>query len=721
MKRKFIILIFLIVPLFEMYSQDSIKPLFYFGPYADLNYNYHFTNFGDLPPFPNCCPQFRSGKGWGFSLGGFLEREIFEDINIFLRLGISDIGAKMKTNEYIGGTFVVTGNTPSTLIDTTAIVDYTINSKLMIFDIEPGIGMKFFNEFSFNLGAKFGYLFVSRFDQSEELKKPDNVTFLNGSRIRNNYVNELIPNSNSLQVFVTVALSYNLKIGNDLFLTPEIRYNVPFIDVSNSSTTEADYWKASSYQFGVSLKIPVYPAAPRVPVDTIFKQSIIRDTTIVAENNAVEHVKLVDTKTYNDGFKANETLYIDSTTIVEKYNKYVKKVIGLDVSVNSYSYDSSGAITKKPVITIEEIEEEEGFPLLTQIFFKEGGSDINSSGLRLLQKNQINSFSENDLQSKTLEIYSDLLNIVGSRMKNYPNTTITITGCNNNQTPSEINNQKLSIDRANTVKDYLISTWEIESPRIKIRRQNLPPSPGNGAVSDGIIENQRAEISSDDFEIVQPVFLKKISKTANPPEIIIKPVVKADAGLRNWDLSVTQDNKQLRNYTGEDLPDSIVWKVETEPMPSSEDDVAILLTANDNESQKKSAIDNLRISQKTIRKKRVELKDDKTIQKYSLILFDYDKSDLTPNHIKVLDLIKKEIKPGSRVEITGYADRTGEPEYNRELAKRRAEETQKQLLVAGADYKIIPVGSDELIYDNDNPQGRSYCRTVKIKIETPVK
>jgi len=33
---------------------------------------------------------------------------------------------------------------------------------------------------------------------------------------------------------------------------------------------------------------------------------------------------------------------------------------------------------------------------------------------------------------------------------------------------------------------------------------------------------------------------------------------------------------------------------------------------------------------------------------------------------------------------------------------------------------IHPVGSDYLLYDNDTPWGRSYCRTVKIEILTPV-
>jgi outer membrane protein OmpA-like peptidoglycan-associated protein len=341
--------------------------------------------------------------------------------------------------------------------------------------------------------------------------------------------------------------------------------------------------------------------------------------------------------------------------------------------------------------------------------------------LNLLNKNQTGDFDENSLEWITMNIYHDLLNIIGSRLKKNPGSTITITGCNNNLTPNELNNQKLSIDRANSVRDYLIGVWGIDPPRIKIRRLNLPPNPGNINIQEGIEENQRAEISSDNFEIVKPVFLKKIDRQANPPSVTIVPYSKADAGVEKISIQVMQGANELREFNEEIVPDSVIWLVETEPMPSTNEDINIGLTVWDNEGQKCESKDKLNITQKTIQIKRQEQSGDKIIQKYSLILFNYDKSELTPGHISILEKIRKEIKPDSKVEITGYADRTGLSDYNRELARKRAEESKKQLFVEGADYTIIPIGSDELIYNNDTPQGRSYCRTVKIKIETPVK
>ena len=83
--------------------------------------------------------------------------------------------------------------------------------------------------------------------------------------------------------------------------------------------------------------------------------------------------------------------------------------------------------------------------------------------------------------------------------------------------------------------------------------------------------------------------------------------------------------------------------------------------------------------------------------------------------------IKNEIKFNSKVSIYGYADRKGTPEYNKDLANKRIEETVKYLQINPANVSKYPIGSDELIYDNNTPQGRSYSRTVRIIIATPVK
>ncbi len=704
-------------------EEEKQEPVLWFGPFAGLNYNIHFLDFGSLPPYPNCCPEFTSANGLGFTLGALVDIKIFDDIYLNTRIGISDIGAKMTTEEKIGGTFVRSNTNPPQLIDTSAIADYNIEAKLMHVNFEPTLSFRFLGDFGFDVGMKFAYLFISRFNQEEVLKEPNNVTFADGSRKRNEYHNELIPESNAIQMFAVVGVSYNLPISDDLYLVPEIRYNYPFVDVSNAPPGANDYWKASTLQFGASLKVPIYPAPPPLKIDTVRRFFQKNDTSDIVKRNVVDTVVFLRTETnIEDELDEDSHILTINEYVTNYYQHIIPEVFGLEASLNSYGIDENGIITNDvATITIEELEVEEGFPLLTHIFFSQGSVDLHKAGLNLLSPAQTADFDENNLDWKTMDIYSNLLNIIGSRLKKNPDANIIITGCNNNVSEDEKGNLKLSISRANIVKDYLISTWGIESPRIKIRRRNLPQSPGNSTVADGVVENQRAEITSSDYEIIKPVFLHNITKKASPPLIVIKPKVIAEAGMKNYEVTVSQAGKQLRRFAGAgDVPDSLKWEVRPEPLPTSEDDVLIQLVAVDNEGQKVVAKSPFSIEQKTIRKKRVELKNDTIIQRYSLILFDYDKADLTGNQIRVLNDIKNEIKPNSKVFISAYADRTGEREYNKELAKRRGEETRKRLYVSGAEYVINPVGSDVLIYDNNSAWGRSYCRTVKIKILTPV-
>ena len=70
--------------------------------------------------------------------------------------------------------------------------------------------------------------------------------------------------------------------------------------------------------------------------------------------------------------------------------------------------------------------------------------------------------------------------------------------------------------------------------------------------------------------------------------------------------------------------------------------------------------------------------------------------------------------------IYGFADRTGSAEINRELAMDRCVSVRDALArsLRGVPVELEAVGSDRLLFDNDLPEGRNYCRTVQIVVET---
>jgi outer membrane protein OmpA-like peptidoglycan-associated protein len=703
-KIKIFILVFTAI-LTTLNSQE--KPMFYVGPYAGYNYNIHFADFKKLGNINNCCPLFESGTGSGYAIGGLFEYPLRNEILLGARLGISEIGALLSKDEIIGNT---NGKIFSDSLLDYATVEHTIDSKIMIIGFEPYVNYKFFGLIDSYLGFKFAYMISGKIDQQEELIKPDYVTFKDGKLTRNVYKNVDIPNKNSFLIFGFFGLGFDLNVTKNILLTPEVIYYLPLNNIYESS------WKASTWQIGMALKFPIFP--PKVlplQYDTLF----VRDTLIVSDYKlSEESIKLID-KSIKTKEIENEDFILNQTTISEKYEKRIPKASKLDISITAVGIRADGTKIKKPALVIEEIEVEEGFPLLPYIFFKESSSNLNETGMKFLKKDEIKSFSEESLPWNTLEIYYNLLNIIGSRLSKQPNKNIIIVGCNNNS-GNEKNNLKLSEERAKAVENYLLTVWDIKPNQIKTRWQNLPDNPGNINDVDGIVENQRVELKMTDNDINKPVYLKDIEKSVNPPVIALYPEIQSDAGIKNWEINVKQNEHQLRKFDGNDLPTEIMWQLEDEPMPQVEAPVKIDFKVQDKLGQSKQANETLSLQQLTIKKKRFELKDDKKLERFFLIVFDYNSAEIKSHHIPILNDIKKRIMPDSKVTISGFTDRTGNPEYNLDLAKRRCQEVQKYLKVNEQNLIINPVGNKTLLYDNDLSEGRSYCRTVQIIIETPV-
>lgn len=686
-------------------------PSFWFGPYGGLNINMHSADFHNLPNTFCCSPGFTSGNGIGYSLGGLFIlpfRIEGQDLRMDVRLGYNNLNADLIRNQVIG-------NTPNDDYTGTEDVEseHKIESVLGALGLDLGLDYYFLDKFYGTLGLRFGYLLTGEFSQHELITTPNDVTYLDGTRIRNVYKNQEIPELNKFQFGLYAGLGYDLPIGKELYITPEARFYYNFTDVASDTIN----WKPHFLYLGIALKIPVIPVYKPPIID---ETEIVRDTILISDASITEeYVKMVSER---ESVKEIEKpgVIVRKTTVYQNYEKHIPKPVNLNASLIVTGIAPDGTRQKNPTLVIEEIEAEEGFPLLPYVFFRSGSASLDGTSMNLLQRSQAAGFDEQKLPWNTLTIYSDLLNILGSRMKSNPESKITITGCNNNLGAEE-NNLQLSQDRADAIKNYLVDTWDINPSRIQTKQQGLPLNPSNNINPDGQIENQRAEISTDNYELLKYLTQKDVIKTSTPPRVEIVPTINAADGLKSWDIAIEQDGALLRQFTGEDLPPgSLIWNVEEAPMPAVESPVTIKLTAIDNAGNKTQTVNETKISQLTINKKRYEIKEDRRIERFSLILFDFDKAALTKEHSKIITDINSKITPESKVTVYGYADRIGTPEYNKQLADRRIQETKKLLTVKPANLKTVPVGSDMLLYPNETPQGRSYSRTVKVDIETPL-
>jgi outer membrane protein OmpA-like peptidoglycan-associated protein len=712
--RKVLSILSLFVLLFccEAKSESERKPWFYFGGALDLGINIHWADFNRLQDIPNCCPKFRTTTGVGWNLALLFQRELHMDWQARLRLGFDYEGIQFKENEFIGNTPVKYVTDLNQIVLVPVNVEHTLKPKLYGIYLEPSILYNVYDNLWLNLGLNLTQFVLTKVDQKEEIVSPDNIVFIDGSRIRNQYNDLDIPSVKKLYFRPLLGISYNFKVFGDAFISPEVRFAFPLNNISNVD------WKVSYINIGATIRFPVYPP-PEIHYyyDTVY----VRDTSTVAILGLKEsRVFLTETKATLTEKKKVSDGYLFKTYISEKYTREVPKLSQLSTDIKVLGRSRQGEIQENPTLTIEELETEEMFPLLPYVFFPEGSANLDSASVKLVTKDKTKEFDENNLSWNTLAIYSELLNIIGKRLKQNPSAKLTLVGCNSN-TGVEAKNTELSQRRAESVKSYLVNVWGIKPERISVKFRNLPEKFTNPTLPEGRAENQRVEIYSTDWEILKPVRLSRIQRTSNPPIIEIIPSVQSDSPVESWGISVEQSGSVLRQFTGTETTSNIIWNVEEEPIPRFEEPVEISFYAKDILGQKDVSKKSLKIEQKTIKKKREELLGDKKIERFSLIVFDFDKAEILPQQIPILNEIKKKIADNSRVIIAGYTDRIGEPSYNKDLARRRCLVVQKFLGLPDEKVELQPVGSDVLLFDNDLPQGRSYCRTVQIIIETPIK
>jgi len=169
------------------------------------------------------------------------------------------------------------------------------------------------------------------------------------------------------------------------------------------------------------------------------------------------------------------------------------------------------------------------------------------------------------------------------------------------------------------------------------------------------------------------------------------------------------------------IPDStFTWTISPSSQMSN-NPLAVTLQAIDTIGINHSWNMDVQTERVTLRNKQELRINDTLIERFALILFDFDKSSLSSANQNIANTIKQSIRSNSTVTITGYTDRTGDSTYNQVLSEERCKQVSQYLGLSSGTFSIIPMGGKEIPFENDTPQGRAYSRTVMIEVKTPVK
>jgi outer membrane protein OmpA-like peptidoglycan-associated protein len=384
-----------------------------------------------------------------------------------------------------------------------------------------------------------------------------------------------------------------------------------------------------------------------------------------------------------------------------------------------------GTVAIQPAgLTIEEVTTIDSSPLLNYVFFETGQSDIPSRYATFSNQADTKAFNESRLKG-TMEKYTHVLNIIGSRLRANPEARIKIVGCNSNR-GDESNRKDLSRSRAESVRAYLKYIWGIESARMDLEARNRPEVASASSVEEGRAENQRVEIYSESLTLLDTIKSTYVEKISNAQEVQVVPQIQAGYDLARWTVALVGDGTLIDSTAGQgDLRPTYQFSLQDIGLGKigGYENIGADIEVEDKRGQtyKTHASTSVRFIK---REERVAKKEGyKVMEKYALILFDFNRADIKDRNRAVVDRIVSRIKevPTAKVRIEGHTDTIGKEAYNIDLSKRRAKAAFDMILAGGAvgsgDISYEGAGPHNPLFDNALPEGRALNRTVTVTLE----
>jgi outer membrane protein OmpA-like peptidoglycan-associated protein/photosystem II stability/assembly factor-like uncharacterized protein len=382
-------------------------------------------------------------------------------------------------------------------------------------------------------------------------------------------------------------------------------------------------------------------------------------------------------------------------------------------------------------IRIEEFLSDKVHSLLNYIFFDENATFV-PLRYKQITPQQMKEFQpERLINRETLEVYYDILNIIGYRMQQNTRATLTIVGCNA-QSGFETQVPDLSLRRAQAVQQYLATIWRISSSRLLVEFRDLPEKPSKQNETFGDQENRRVELYGS-WEIMRPVQYTDTLREISPVMIRFRPHLLDTAGVVRWKLSVEQGTRSLRKWTGNGntLPNVVDWHIGRKQLTFTSDTTPVLCQLEvQYKYQAKAALSRtitLPIERVSSEVKRTTKRPDMRKNRYNLILFDIGSDKLSGVNERIVTSIQATnvFSSTANVRVLGYTDMVGADDANQMLSQRRAESVTQTLGITPQSVKTLVVkGRGEeppLLYENEHPEGRFYCRAVIIELDAPVR
>ncbi len=677
-----------------------------FGLDADLNSTMHSADFRAFPGVPSCCPAYTGGTAGGVAIG----------LSAFHRATPAAwFGTTLRYNQYS----VLMTRQESLLLsgNVNGNAEHSVDAALQTAEVDLLARLEAFTNIGVEVGVRAGVFLKGTFSQKELLTSPDSGLFENGTRSRNVFTNTKIPDLASVQLGATLGVVYSLPLraDNSLLLQPHLHFYQPFTNiVSNLS------WKAQQLQFGFRILFEprgtIDKTLRRIPEQRIDTLRLPGTDSIIVYREGLESIR-EEREERSTEILIHERHHRTDTLFSARES--APQVLSPRMSITAY--DHNGDQLPSPAIRVEEFAAIPAFPLLPYVFFDDNSASLAERYPKLSQSGT-KTFRETALVGNTatarLSRYRNILNYVGLRMRSRPSSTLHIVGCTADagleKVPGDKSVSALSLQRASAVQNYLHDVWGIALQRLSISGRNLPEHAANSATADGADENRRVELTSNDPEILAPLYDRDTMHVVYTGELRIRlsniPSTGSLHELRLVHNGVVLHRAAVRSMAQEQ---SLRWVLADSLRNRFTTSSALECILTDNQSDSRGILsERVPIDVLSIDQKRNENRIDEEVSRYSLTMFDVRSAEIREEQKPMINIVRSQLLNARAVEIVGYTDRSGDARLNQQLAIDRAQAMAKELGLSGT--ALVSGNAEGLAYDQNKAEGRMYSRMVDV-------
>ena len=508
---------------------------------------------------------------------------------------------------------------------------------------------------------------------------------------------------NNLGFEVSAFGGLRLPLGKHVALLPEIG-----VSLLTTSLETSYQWRTTTYHASIGLawekRRKEYQLVPDPPLlADIPEQPDQPDTTGLADAQDADTIPVASGNT--------DSLPTDHSQ--------------LHPEIQAFGVDDEGKLYRDPVIEIRETPWSRSIPMIPHIFFEKGKATIPKRYTRFSTADEVDGFTIESLPAITpVALHHHLLNILGSRLRTRPEVSVTILGTVSREERAE--DSTLALRRAKSVRDYLVDTWKIDPRRVRIDAGE-PGNPSSEETEDGRSENRRAEFVFDGESLTRPVVVERLASIASPPAIRFQVNFHSNAVV-DWNITVHQGGRLLLRLDSTSDASSTsatkYWPLGELRINRDLTPIYYRIEITDTSGATASVEHSFNVREHVTRDPERD-GGDLQVKEFLLVGFGYNKADLRTEHHSEIYEIARTAGEGGWIEITGYTDRVGDAEHNRELAIQRARNVEKTLQDVRSRLSLpellitnvrgVSEGNDEL-FDNNLPEGRIFSRMVRVTV-----